>query len=99
MSGQVPLVEAALRNDLEAVELLVEGRADIKVAARGDDFPLVIAIKQGRIQYTLLVRRLLELRADPTVRSYLQTHHWVERSTWTGWSVQQFWSLKTAADF
>ena len=36
----------------------VEERANINAAATGDDFPLVIAVKQKR---TLLVRRLFEL--------------------------------------
>ena len=52
----------------------------------GHDFPLVIAVKHGTMH---LVRRLLDLRADSTVRSYVQTHHRVERFTWTGPTVAQ----------
>ena len=43
-----PLAEATLRNDQEAVELLAEWKANVNMAARGDEYPLVIAVKQQR---------------------------------------------------
>ena len=81
-----PLAEATLRNDQEPVELLVEWKADVNKAARGDEYPLVRAIKQQR---TNMVQCLLELRADPTVKTFPQTRHRAATPAWVGHTVRQ----------
>ena len=75
-----PLVEATLRSDHDAVELLISWKANINITAKGADYPLIIAIKQ---QQAHIVRTLLEARADPTVRSYVQTRTRVQVSSWS----------------
>ena len=63
-----PLNEAVLRNNVATVQLLVEWRANVNLQARGNDLPLVFAVKQQRPE---MVRCLLDLsRANPTVRCY-----------------------------
>ena len=62
-----PLLEAALRNDLPTIRLLVAGRANVNLQARGNELPLVFAVKQQRPD---MVRCLLELRANPTLSCY-----------------------------
>ena len=62
-----PLNEAVLRNSVATVRLLIEGRANANLQARGHDMPLVFAVKQHRSE---MIRCLLELRANPTVTFY-----------------------------
>ena len=62
-----PLNEAVLRNSVATVRLLIEGRANCNLQARGHDMPLVFAVKQHRSE---MVRCLLELRANPMVTFY-----------------------------
>ena len=57
-----PLNEAVLRNNVATVQLLVEWRANVNLQARGNDLPLVFAIKQQR---PAMVKCLLDIRANP----------------------------------
>ena len=66
-----PLNEAVLRNSLATVRLLVGWRANVNLQARGNDLPLVFAVKQQRPE---MVKCLLELRANPTVTCYSPTN-------------------------
>ena len=66
-----PLNEAVLRNSVSTVKLLVGGRANVNLQARGNDLPLIFAVKQQRPE---MVKCLLELRADPTVSCYSPTN-------------------------
>ena len=43
-----PLNEAVLRNSVATVKLLVGGRANVNLQARGNDLPLIFAVKQQR---------------------------------------------------
>ena len=81
-----PLAEATLRNDQDAVDLLISWKANVNIAARGEDYPLIIAVKQQRAH---MVQALLEARADPTVRSFVQTRRRVEVFSWAGLTAQQ----------
>ena len=76
-----PLSEATLRNDQEAVKLLLAHRAAINETARGDHFPLITAVKQQR---THMVRYHLEQRADPTVKDYVPTRYPARQPVWVG---------------
>ena len=80
-----PLIEAALRNDLPTIQLLVVWRADVNLQARGSPLPLVFAVKQQRLD---MVKCLLDLRANPTVSCYspLRDH---PRARWTRITVKQ----------
>ena len=62
-----PLIEAALRNDLPIIRLLVAWRANVNLQARGNELPLVFAVKHHRPD---MVKCLLELRANPTLSCY-----------------------------
>ena len=62
--------EAVLRNNLVMVKLLVGGRANVNLQARGSDVPLIYAVRQQR---TEMVKCLLEFRANPTVTCYTPT--------------------------
>ena len=66
-----PLNEAVLRNSLVMVKLLVGGRANVNLQARGNDLPLTCAVRQQRPE---MVKCLLELRANPTVTCYTPTN-------------------------
>ena len=81
-----PLAEATLRSDQDAVELLISWKANVNITARGADYPLIIAIKHQRAN---MVQALLDARADPTVRSFVQTRSRVEVFSWTGLTAQQ----------
>ena len=62
-----PLLEAARRNDLPTIRLLVAWRANVNLQARGNELPLVFAAKHNRPE---MVKCLLELRANPTASCY-----------------------------
>ena len=64
-----PLIEAALRNDLPTIRLLVAWRANVKLQARGNELPLVFAVKHHRPD---MVKCLLELRANPDTQLLFQ---------------------------
>ena len=66
-----PLNEAVLRNSFVMVKLLVGGRANVNLQARGNDLPLTCAVRQQRPE---MVKCLLELRANPTVTCYPPTN-------------------------
>ena len=67
----VSLNEAVLRNSLVMVKILVGGRANVNLQARGNDLPLTCAVRQQRPE---MVKCLLELRANPTVTCYTPTN-------------------------
>ena len=76
-----PLNEAVLRNNLVMVRLLVGGRANVNLQARGSDVPLVYAVRQQR---TDMVKCLLECRANPTAKFYTPA-----RPRWVGISIKE----------
>ena len=80
-----PLNEAVLRNNLVMVKLLVGGRANVNLQARGSDVPLTSAVRQQR---TEMVKCLLEFRANPTVTSYTPTRD-RSRPRWVGISLKE----------
>ena len=79
------LIEAALRNDLPTIQLLVTWRANVNLQARGSELPLVFAVKQQRPE---MVKCLLELRANPTVSCY-SSHNAHPRARWVRRTVKQ----------
>ena len=83
---RVPLIEATKRCDQEAIQLLVSHRADVNRTTRGEDYPLIIAIKHHQ---ATIVQCLLECRADPTVRTYYNTQQRTGIAVWSGLSAQQ----------
>ena len=80
-----PLNEAVLRNSLFMVKLLVGGRANVNLQARGADLPLTYAVRQQRLE---MVRCLLELRANPTVACYTPTND-RSRPRWVGTTLKE----------
>ena len=76
------MVEAVRRRDHLAIEILIKGRADLNLQARGSDLPLVLAVKQQSLE---VVDSLLNLRANPTVVSYPTDRQTTPR--WVGLSV------------
>ena len=80
-----PLNEAVLRNSLGMVKLLVGGRANVNLQARGNDMPLTCAVRQQR---TEMVKCLLELRANPTVTCYTPTND-RSRPRWVGTTLKE----------
>ena len=72
--------EAVLRNNLDMVKLLVGGRANVNLQARGSDVPLVYAVRQQR---TEMVKCLLDCRANPTAMCYTSA-----RPRWVGISIK-----------
>ena len=80
-----PLNEAVLRNNLGMVKLLVGGRANVNLQARGSDVPITYAVRQQR---TEMVKCLLEFRANPTVTCYTPTSD-RSRPRWLGISLKE----------
>ena len=76
-----PLHEAVLRNNLDIVKLLVGGRANVNLQARGSEVPLVSAVRQQR---TEMVQCLLECRANPTAMCFTPA-----RPRWIGISIKE----------
>ena len=76
-----------MRNDSSTIQLLVAWRADVNLQARGNDLPLVFAVKRQRSE---LVKCLLDLGANPTVRSHSTARTPPSRGRWAGLAVQQF---------
>ena len=81
-----PLIEAALRNDLSTIQLLVAWRADVNLQARGSDLPLVFAVKTQKLD---MVKCLLDPKANPTVSCYSPGTTAHSRGRWTRITVQQ----------
>ena len=75
-----------MRNNLSTIQLLVAWRADVNLQARGNDLPIVVAVKQQRID---LVQRLLDLRANPTAKIHTAAAHVPLRNRWAGVTLQQ----------
>ena len=80
-----PLLEAALRNDLPTIRLLVAWRANVNLQARGNELPLVFAIKHQRPD---MVKCLLELRANPTLSCYSNVNA-LPRARWKQTTLNQ----------
>ena len=79
------LIEAALRNDLPTIRLLVAWRATVSLQARGSDLPLVFGVKNQRPE---MAKCLLEFRANPTVSCYSSVNAH-PRARWVRTTVKQ----------
>ena len=80
-----PILEAARRNDLPTIRVLVAWRANVNLQARGNELPLVFAAKNRRPE---MVKCLLDLRANPTACCYspISTH---PRARWVQHTVKE----------
>lgn len=64
--GDTPLHVVACRNDLEAVQLLIEAGADVNAKGEMDETPLHIAVEHGNVQ---MVQAMLRAGARTDTRS------------------------------
>ena len=64
--GDSPLHVAAWRNDLEAVQVLIEAGADVNAQGEMNETPLHVAVKQRNVR---MVSAMLDAGARPDIRS------------------------------
>lgn len=64
--GDTPLHVVAWRNDLEAVQLLIDAGADVNATGEMDETPLHIAVRHGNAR---MVQAMLRVGAQADIRS------------------------------